>query len=337
MGQEQHPHPVEHHHHHHEADNYYLDQLCLVALAGAFGVVCVTLYYWQAAMLRRILAPQFHEFVLWSGVALLVLVVIRAIVLWQMAGRTTGHGHLHEHHHHHHDHEHGHDCGHEHTHDCGHEHHHDHEHAHDCGHEHTHDCGHDHSWAPWRYVVLLVPIMLYLLGLPASGPRIQAREHTLNLSADAGVYSSLIGLGSSPLAQLTLAGAYYGDSGEGEFIGGVSFKELEAAAYKEDTREQYAGKSVEVRGQFSPSRNSDRVFSLVRFRIQCCAADAIQLNVPMLCKESLADLEPGTWVKVRGRVEFRPNPSGSGFVTVVQVPHRTKIQEIPPEDDPYIQ
>src|SRR5262249_12016728 len=35
--------------------------------------------------------------------------------------------------------------------------------ADECGH------GHEHGWNPWRYIVLLLPIVLYFLGLPNAG------------------------------------------------------------------------------------------------------------------------------------------------------------------------
>src|SRR5207249_7750262 len=71
----------------------------------------------------------------------------------------------HDHDHHDHDHGHHHDHDHEHHH---HDHDHDHGHAHAHAHEQTpgHDHGHDHGWAPWRYTVLMLPVVLFLLNLP---------------------------------------------------------------------------------------------------------------------------------------------------------------------------
>ena len=42
-------------HIHEESETYYLDQLCLIALSGAFGGVCLTLYFWQVPMLNLML------------------------------------------------------------------------------------------------------------------------------------------------------------------------------------------------------------------------------------------------------------------------------------------
>src|ERR1700730_10517968 len=76
-------------HIHEDSDTYYLDQLCLIALSAAFGGVCLTLYFLNTNMLKLMLAPQFHEFILWSGIALLVLAVIRSAVLWRQVGQSA--------------------------------------------------------------------------------------------------------------------------------------------------------------------------------------------------------------------------------------------------------
>src|SRR5262245_3709363 len=108
------------HSHDTHGDSYYLDQLCLVGISAAFAAICLTLYFWQTSMLKLLLAPQFHEFVLYSGILLMILVVVRAAVLWRSFARgdkmnACSHDHGHDHGHHHHDHDHGH-CQHDHDH-----------------------------------------------------------------------------------------------------------------------------------------------------------------------------------------------------------------------------
>src|SRR5260370_22082753 len=101
-------------HIHEDSDTYYLDQLCLIALCGAFGGVGFTLYFWQQSMLNRVLGEQFHIYVLISGILLLVLTGIRAAIFWKSAGAAKNtlplaqyhvhdHDHAHEHSHEHHD------------------------------------------------------------------------------------------------------------------------------------------------------------------------------------------------------------------------------------------
>src|SRR5262245_19805916 len=91
-----------HDHHHDGEDTYYIDQLCMVAICGAFGAVCLTLYFWQTKMLELLLGPQFHIYILLSGAILLVLAVLRGAALWVQAGAVSHAGH----HHHHHDQQH---------------------------------------------------------------------------------------------------------------------------------------------------------------------------------------------------------------------------------------
>jgi hypothetical protein len=353
------------HDHVHDSGTYYLDQLCLIALSGAFGGVCLTMYYWQTPMLRLILAPQFHPFVLWSGIALLVLVAVRAVTLWRSVGQpapaqaccgghTHDHGHEHGHLHHHHD-----EHGHVHVHDHEHAHaHHVHEHhVHLVGtqalvaapeaeatHEHAaeadDDCGHDHGWSPWKYVLLLLPIMLYLLGLPNKGPQARADTASFDLvSQEARLYAGMVATGGTPLQQLGLAAAARADDGAIEGTAKqVGFSELERAAYSPETRSFWQGQPVQVVGQFAPSQNSDRVFKLVRFRIKCCAADAIPLDVPMICRENISSIRSNDWVRVKGRVEFREREPGAGiYITVLQIPGRQYVVPTDPDPNFYIQ
>lgn len=195
--QHSHDHGHSHDHHHHEGDSYFTDQLCMVGLSGAFGMICLCLYFWHTTMLANMLADRFHLFVLLSGIGLVVIAFTRGAVLWRQSRDphfVAGHDHHnHDHdHHHHHDHEHqvqagaptqlavtaapdhahGPGCGDS----CGHTH--APSHDHNIGHAHVHhdhdEADHDHGWAPWRYVVILVPIILFLLGLPDEGVKIRA-------------------------------------------------------------------------------------------------------------------------------------------------------------------
>ncbi|MCI0457214.1 MAG: hypothetical protein L0Z62_09575, partial [Gemmataceae bacterium] len=390
------------HTHDHDHDTYYLDQMCLIALSAAFGGICLALYFSaqgtqpegaEPPMLTLLLGPQFHPFILVSGIALLVLAAARAVIVWRSAGsapahtHTPNHAHAHDHAHDHehchdHDHAHSHEHGHEH---CGHEHHvtaepgHVHAHASAPGHSHAHphpdhghghDHGHDHSWAPWRYVVLLIPVMLFCLGLPNKLPPIEgsgkvdvstevswgvgvlalgpmplhqaaalAAAHFNPLAQEAPIYldgklvaladlqlgtpialklmrgprvveegvveiqagesaiklgpgdsSLLVGKVQEVIAGeklLTVSYAHQGaeksrtfDLGQGP-VYGVDFKTLEAMARSEDRRKEWAGKTVQVVGQFN-FRGGDRFFELVRFKMQCCSADAIQVGVPVV-------------------------------------------------------
>lgn len=358
------------HHDHGEEDNYFLDQCCMVTIAGAFGGICLALYFWKTKMLSDMLGKQFHAFVLVSGIALVVLAVVRAYGLWTMAGAARAHhehahdhDHSHDHHHEHgeHGHEHGHDCGHDHGHNHAHEHAHDHghshnhEHGHEHAHEHAHTHGqghhhhdhaaedHDHSWAPWRYVVMLVPICLFLLGLPSKGRQVEAADAKFGpemLKESASHAVGLVGPGPAGWSQLVYVG-YLGKDQVGADVTDFDFKNLAtavgvaASSPDESARQAWKDKAIRVIGQFAPSRQSDREFRLVRFKISCCANDAIPLDLPIISRESIANIKSDSWVRVTGRIEFRKRQGE--IVPVIIVAGNQAVVPCPPDPNPYVQ
>jgi len=342
-------------HIHEDSDTYYLDQLCLIALSGAFGGVCLTLYFWQVPMLNLMLGPQFHGYVLASGILLLALAGIRAVILWKAAGQaklSLGHSHGHDHGHEHHHHENR-----DHNHHQGHDHQHAHGHNHDHEHGHSHD-GHDHDWAPWRYVVLLLPIMLFLLGLPNKGPAVHGASTPVDMTHESIGYATVVSGGALPLQQVTpvailsakfviaeqdvianfqkwkFAPTLSADSSA--LAETLDFKRLESAARDADSRSEWDGKWIKVTGQFAPNRQFDNQFTLVRFKINCCGADAQPLKVPMICKESLQGIKASEWVNVTGRIRFQRH-GDSKFITVLQVPSRQAIAPTAPDPAFYLQ
>jgi len=313
------------HEHHEHGDSYYQEQLSTIAICGAFAAAAITLYFWKPSILVNMFGKGslFHDFVLWSGIGLLIMVLLRAITLWRSVGQSAKAA----------------DCGHDHEHDCDHEHHHDHDHGNEhAPHEHAHgaaSCGHDHGAAPWRYVVLLIPIILFLLDLPNKGPQATAREVGVK-PADtqaAPAFASLVGGGPLPLQQLVLTAAVLAEGP----VYAMDFKRLEAAAQDEYSRKHWQGKTVQVVGQFAPAPRNDRLFRLVRYRIQCCAADAVEYNIPALSRESLKGIPLNQWVQVTGQVRFQPEPNGAGFMTVLLVPRRQNVALTDPDPNPYIQ
>src|SRR5262249_48911615 len=123
-------------HTHASDDTYYLDQLCLIGISAAFGGICLALYFsmvfWQPPsavptgtpaatvqpadaeqdegqwpMLKRLLDKDFHPFILMTGIALMVLVLLRSIALWRTVAAKSAANHAHDHDHSHaHDHDH---------------------------------------------------------------------------------------------------------------------------------------------------------------------------------------------------------------------------------------
>jgi hypothetical protein len=268
---------------------------------------------WRNGTLQLMVAPKFYLSTLLGGITLLVLVVIRAVAVWRSVDETAAH--VHEHHHHEHEH-----CGHSHSHgECDHDHGHEHSHGHD--HDHGHDHGHEHGWAPWRYVVLLLPVVLYFLNLPNKG-----------FSADAGDYLKGVQLDAPTSVQ---------SKGKAE----IGFAQLQQASLTEDTRDYYEGRTVTLTGEYSGS--DQKRFTLVRYKMACCAADAVKLNaVIMLDPQATERIDPDLyrrkWVEVTGRVHFFERPGTSEYITgLVLYPTKEEplsklMRIIPPPANPFL-
>lgn len=343
----------DHDHSHDDRNAYYLNQLFTIAVCGALGGVAVMLWFrslhpegmlslirhpsgdelkehleWLRpdGMLLKMLHPKFFLWVLMGGIALLFLVFIRAIALWRSVDEAVAvpdHTHDREH------------CGHEHSH-CDHDH--DHgiqtaaplplstpiHHHHDHGHDHSHDHGHDHGWAPWRYVVLLLPVVLYFLNLPNRG-----------FSADAGG-SDLSGLAMNAPSSVRSTGQV-----------SVSFVELQQASLTSENRDYYEGKNITLTGQYYG--NSPKAFTLRRFKIACCGADAVKLDAVIMVDPSAANdvqVDPdryrNQWVEVHGRVHFFQKPNTNEYITALMLyPTKEKsindlVVKIPPPATPWV-
>jgi hypothetical protein len=328
------------------------------------------------------------------------------------------------------EHDHDHIEGHNHDHDHSHEHHEHHEHHHaegehcdhvhaeeTCDHNHNHDdaCGHDHAHGlnPWRYIVLLLPIVLYFLGLPNAGLTVHGGS-TAELEQANGTFVENTGLkiikdegkegvrvvGVAQTSPAAKAGIKSGDrifqisrldSADGKplanpeivalkdlsaeaaakVLGGkpqtrvkvtvkregaekpdeveltramdvlaLGFKELDRGSYSPDARNFYDGRTVRLKGQFAAGQDK-RSFSLVRLKIQCCAADAIPLNVVIrLDPQAQGDLQSfgaNTWVEVTGRVEYLKKKDKDEYVAVLNVAQPADVIPTQPDNNPYIQ
>jgi uncharacterized membrane protein YcgQ (UPF0703/DUF1980 family) len=92
----------------------------------------------------------------------------------------------------------------------------------------------------------------------------------------------------------------------------LSFKELEAAAQTALTREENAGKTVKLVGKYMG--DDDKRFSLSRFKMTCCSADAIPLNAVIMVDPASKDVLKwkklrNKWVEVTGQLQFLSRPS----------------------------
>jgi DUF1980 C-terminal domain len=194
--------------------------------------------------------------------------------------------------------------------------------SHDHRHEHP-NCDHDHnhSWAPWRYAVLMLPVGLYSLGLIPSA-----------LSGHAPIDNSWDETGPTAAEK------------GGEIIHG--FLELDRAAATEQSRKEYAGRTAQIIGEVEQTTIETRRFGLFRYKIGCCIADAVPLNLRVLVPEHTREGKmfdaptrlgrPKTWVEVTGVIQFRKLHGSDKFVTVLVVPAQD-VHVLPkPPANPYI-
>jgi hypothetical protein len=314
-----------HDHAHGDRNAYYLDQLFTIAVCGALGGVAVML--WYSGKLGLMLAPKFYLWVLLGGITLLALVFIRALAVWRSVDEpvdTPAHDHDHAH------------CGHDHPH-CDHDHgiqteaqttgisaavapaaHHQ---GHSHGHSHGGEDGHEHGWAPWRYVVLLLPVVLYFLNLPNQG-----------FSADAAGNLNGVELSAPTSVRST---------GQAD----IGFAALQQASLTPESRDYYEGKTITLTGQYSG--NDPKRFTLIRYKIACCAADAVPLNaVIMIDPSSTEKIDPdeyrNQWVEVKGRVHFFQRPGTNEHITALilyptpEEPLREQAKIIPAPLTPWV-
>jgi hypothetical protein len=292
-----------HDHVHPHNSTYYLDQLCTIAACGALGGVAIMMYL--DGRLAYILTPFFFVPVLVGGIALVLMVVVRAITLWQEAGAIKSHDE-HDHSHQDHGHVHSHDHAHEHHHhDHAHEHHH-----HDHDHAHAHADEHDHGWTPARYAVLMLPIVLFFLNLP-------------NSSFSAATYQKMLE-GVPFEGKPTVV-----ESKDGVVLG---FKELANAAYDPVTREAMQFKTGRLTGMYSP-QGSDKQFTLFRVKMSCCAADAIPVKVMIISDQNITRIQPKDWVEVEGQIQFLKPPGQKEFIPVLYVKSADQVKPTTPLSD----
>jgi hypothetical protein len=305
--------------HTHSAEDhgsYYIEQLCTIGFCGALGVVQILYYHYDALFW---LSNKFHIWVLLSGIVLTALAVVRGVVLWVMAGRLRAE-HVHDHECCH-DHDHAHAHSHDHDHEHAHSHHHEHEHSDEHGivatahvhtdardhshEEHDHvqapgDCGHDHGWAPWRYVVLLLPIVLFLIGMPWPAQAVPDDP------VEAGVMP-------------------------------LDFNDLKKAATTDDQRKFWEGKLVRVKGQFAQGQ-TDKTFGLFRLKMTCCAADAYPLNVKIVSPEPVPfERLEKQWVNVTGTVKFDMPKGRDEFNTLLIMRSVHDVKQTAPDPRPFLQ
>jgi hypothetical protein len=255
-------------------------------------------------------------------------------------GECCGHDHDHAPHHSHSEDQH--EC-------CHYDHKHDHEHQHGHGHHHGHECcghDHDHGWNPIRYIPLLIPLILYLMGLP-SDEMIRNFEKNLTAKAMKGLASynskeeefkptaGLLMLSALPTTDLVTTSFQNGllaslASGIQHAIDEIDvdaagvqpvvtdLAQIEKVLLSPSAMAEYARyRKVEIDGMFDLDRQSGGVslFRIVRLRMACCLSDArpammlaaTKKPLPLQLLEKSAETK---WVRVQGKIKFRQGADG---------------------------
>jgi hypothetical protein len=314
-----------HHHHGESLRDYFTEQLLTILVCGMFGFAAIQMY--RDSRLG-FLVEQFHGPVLWGGIGILVMVILRAISVWKEAGEYQAQA------------AHGADCNQDHAHgvDCNHVHipgqdEHDHSHA-----DHGH--GHDMSWLFARMLILVFPVALFFLGLPPAtfSPQGQlekvgddtafAGDTLADLVKDATVEEQKYeGDGLVTRTLKTKTGLRLRETPlpngkvKFELLGGqplgIKFNELNDAAYDPGKREGLQGKVAILEGRFK--RLADKEFSLFRMKMTCCQADAVPLKVRIIVPQALSGFEDFNWVQVKGQIQFLQIPGQDQYVPVLMV------------------
>jgi len=318
--------------------SYFTEQLLTILVCLLFGFAAVQMY--RTDMLG-FLKEDFREPVLYGGIGIIVLVVLRAIAVWKEAGElqaqamedgtpTCGINHTH-----------GPDC--------------DHDPNIAGGQDHDHSHSHDMSWMFARMLILIFPVGLFFLGLPnasfskerqlamagggqaigaeklkelANDPKTKVSEE--KTQPDGSVVRLLQTESGLKIRATTPAG---GGDPKLELIGGagveMSFNDLNDAAFDEGKRRSLQGETAILEGRFK--RIGDKEFTLFRLKMTCCAADTVPLKVRIVVPQAMNGLNDFDWVQVKGQIQFfkvtSPKDGSEMFIPVIMVADITDVKK----------
>ena len=310
----------------------------LVIILGAFALIIWSLtivYFYSSGRISIYLKGAFQIQALIGGIGLGILGLYNLL----MAGEKTECGHDH--------HDHGHGHGHDHDHHgCDHDHGHDHEHGHGHGHDHDDDHHHENetpSGLTINLSILIIPLVAAAVLTPDKKSLAWIRNN-LSLAGDpTNVRQELAITGRTPSVKGPTAGAVTppktgddpasGDTGTGDEPSPDPYEftkdDLDKLVDKNDAGEYMVtvpeifftggdasiqkvlkGEGIETIGQFieetknNPDGTRIRVY---RMFMECCAADARPLSVPVEFGETPPDYKELGWYKVHGTMAFEEN------------------------------
>jgi hypothetical protein len=324
-----------HAHHHHDGESvrdYFTEQLLTILVCGLLGFAAIQMYRTDRL---DFLAPQFRAPVLYGGIALITLVLIRAVAVWKEAGEVQAQL----------------QCGqdHVHTQDCNHVH----IVPHDPDDEHEHS--HDMSWMFARMLILVFPVLLFFLGLPNASLSQAAQEKMLGKDAAlGGEMLKDLAKGATVVEEKTLDnGAVVkvlktstglriretkplaGGETKLELIAGegerMRFNDLNDAALDEGKRKYMEGRTAILEGRFK--RLADKEFTLFRMKMTCCAADTVPLKVRIVVPQALSGYEDFAWVQVKGQIQFLQVPGQNRYIPVIMAADISDVQKVPPKNE----
>lgn len=349
---------------------YLVEQLWMLGV-GLIYAGTMVFDYWRAASGERTpistVVPWIQQMILYAGIALAGLVVLRASwVIWSTR-QLRQHGGLH-------------------LVDVGEHHHHDHDEHEECccvpvselaalregetesppvsSHAHGHE--HEQDWSPWRFFVLLAPVLLVLLPLDW-GEMLRAFERSKSRVATEAISGGLAAPGDSllafglwslshdPLARSVAAAMcqyraadqpaslekaldYLEESTEvpESAIRRTDVVQLEQVAYVPAQREHWKQfRRVEVEGLYQPVPKRPNQFAVVRLRMACCVNDSRPLSVFAVSRRPVSGIQPGDWIRVQGRLDFVNLPDGS-WKAVIHA-YRVEKAPLPPPAQFYVQ
>jgi hypothetical protein len=334
-----------------------MERLLTLIMTGGYGTVMVWMFIanklgWTRGERTLImLVTPWIQFMVFLGGALLLILFFVLLFNFRRAARAHHeHGengengseatvqddtcceHDHEHQEGH-DHAHGEGC-------CDHDHSHAHSHdqgSHDHGPEECCDHGHEHGWNPARYIPLLIPLILYMMGLP-SDQMIRSFERHLTEKALKGMASyNAKAEEFAPVANWLLFTPYSGELATS--LG--SALQLAAEEIDDDSTnvkpvvtdlaqvervlmdpnlmaEFQRYRKVELEGMFSlESTGPMTIFRVVRLRMACCLNDSRPSTILCATRKKidarLIEKPTGSetkWCKVQGKLKFAPGADG---------------------------
>lgn len=324
-------------------NSQFMERLFTLIMTGAYGLVMVWMFIshymgWNRGERSLLsLVTTWIQYTIFLGGCFLI--VLFFLLLWNIKKAGDGHHHAHE--------SDDHDCC-DHDHDHDHDHHHD--HADDDNHHHKHDhaehecCDHDHDhgWNPIRYIPLLVPLILIVMGLPDTKMIENFEKYRIDsalkdrkdaVMPNEQMCAMLLGVLSVPgevfpavSFTTSLASGIQGmiDELDDEATGVVpvvtDLAQLDKVLLDPQLMAQYERyRKVEIDGMFSLEEVNGGLifFRIVRLRMACCLTDSRPAMLVGVTRKKLSDYlmekskATGTkWVKAQGRLKFMRGQDG---------------------------